>query len=134
MVLAEVLKGIDYEIKPAHIYTYCYQCPLRFETTCFIDWYGYAFKTKSNNERMFEIYKGDCRSNRLPLPVYLFVNANNKSILSKCNIAAYQYEEAKDLYEEQKQNKPLDKHLIYMKELEKSIYSILSDGVKNKTY
>ena len=129
MVLATVLIGIDFKIEPAHTYTYCYQCPLRFETACFIDWNGFAFKRKDNDARMFEIYKGDCRSKRLPLPVYYFVSAANKSTISKCDIAAYQYEEAKNLYEEQEKNKPLEKHLEYVENLENCILDLLREGV-----
>ena len=33
MILGKVLKDIDYKIAPAHIYTDCVQCPLRFETS-----------------------------------------------------------------------------------------------------
>ncbi len=132
MILGKVLKDIDYKIEPAHIYTYCDQCPLRFETSCYIDWYGYAFKTKNNNERMFEIYKGDCRSKRLPLPIYKFVGADYKeSIISKCDIAAYQYEEAKNLYEEQEKNRPLYKHLAYVENLEKCISDLLSKSIRH---
>ena len=81
MVLGKVLKDIDFKIEPAHIYTYCHQCPLRFETDCYIDWYGYAFKNKSNNERMFEVYKGDCRSKRLPLLRLCHQRTDNQYVL-----------------------------------------------------